>query len=93
MEKRELTCVVCPAGCRITVTLKDGKVTDVQGQTCYVYARDTEAIGDMHMDACDTEFWAATALSSRVYPLKNAETALTLEPSRIYIAEAICNGH
>jgi len=34
MEKRELTCVVCPAGCRITVTLEDGKVTDVQGQTC-----------------------------------------------------------
>ena len=34
METRELTCVVCPAGCKITVTLEDGKVTDVTGQTC-----------------------------------------------------------
>ena len=28
METRELTCVVCPAGCKITVTLEDGKVTE-----------------------------------------------------------------
>ena len=35
MEVRELTCVVCPAGCRVTVTLDDaGKVTEVTGHTC-----------------------------------------------------------
>lgn len=34
METRELTCVVCPAGCRITVTLDEGKVVDVKGNTC-----------------------------------------------------------
>jgi len=34
METRELTCVVCPAGCKITVTLDDGKITDITGQTC-----------------------------------------------------------
>jgi len=79
----------------VTVTGECGRFLriEVQGQTGYVYARDTEAIGDMHMEACDTEFWAETALTSRVYPLKNAETAFTLEHSRIYIAEAICNGH
>lgn len=31
---KELTCVVCPAGCQITVTLTDGVVTDVTGNTC-----------------------------------------------------------
>lgn len=31
---RELTCVVCPAGCKITVTLDDGKITDITGFTC-----------------------------------------------------------
>lgn len=66
---------------------------EAQGQTGYVYARDTEAIGDMHMEACETEFWADTALTTRVYPLKNAEAAMKLEPSRIYIAEALCNGY
>ena len=32
---RELTCVVCPAGCRITVTLnEDGSVASMEGYTC-----------------------------------------------------------
>lgn len=35
MTTKELTCVVCPAGCRITVTLdEDKQVVDVQGNTC-----------------------------------------------------------
>ena len=35
MTERELTCVVCPAGCKVTVTLDDsGKIIDVQGYTC-----------------------------------------------------------
>ena len=79
----------------VMVTGESGRFLriEAQGQTGYVYARDTEAIGDMHMEACATEFWAETALTTRVYPLKNAETALTLEPSRVYIAEAVCNGY
>lgn len=42
-EKRELTCIGCPMGCQITVTLKDGVVTDVSGNTCKIgdtYARE-----------------------------------------------------
>ena len=35
MITRELTCVVCPAGCKITVTLDDDKnVISVKGNTC-----------------------------------------------------------
>ena len=34
MEKRELTCIVCPLGCHITVTLDKGKVIDVRGYSC-----------------------------------------------------------
>ena len=35
MTTKELTCVVCPAGCRITVTLDDeGKITSLTGNTC-----------------------------------------------------------
>lgn len=32
--KRELTCIVCPVGCRLEVELSDGKVTCVKGNTC-----------------------------------------------------------
>ena len=35
MTTKELTCVVCPAGCRITVTLNDkGDIESIEGYTC-----------------------------------------------------------
>lgn len=34
MTTKELTCVVCPAGCRITVKLENGKILSVDGNTC-----------------------------------------------------------
>ena len=32
--KRNLTCIVCPLGCPLEVTLEDGKVVSVTGNTC-----------------------------------------------------------
>ena len=32
--KRELTCIVCPIGCQLSVTLENGAVTEVSGNTC-----------------------------------------------------------
>lgn len=35
MTTKELTCVVCPAGCKVTVTLDDHhQIVDVTGHTC-----------------------------------------------------------
>ena len=34
MEKRELTCIGCPLGCNITVSMENGEVLDVTGNTC-----------------------------------------------------------
>ena len=34
MEKKELTCIGCPVGCTVTVTMQDGTVTDITGNTC-----------------------------------------------------------
>ncbi len=34
MEKRELICIGCPLGCPVTVTMEDGAVTAVEGNTC-----------------------------------------------------------
>lgn len=33
-ENRELTCIRCPLGCQVTVTLEDGVVTGVRGNSC-----------------------------------------------------------
>ena len=34
MEERHLTCIRCPLGCQITVTLDQGEVVKVVGNTC-----------------------------------------------------------
>ena len=42
MTQRQLTCIGCPLGCSITVTLENGEIKDVAGYTCkrgHDYAR------------------------------------------------------
>ena len=34
METRELICINCPLGCALTVTMEQGKVVKVEGNTC-----------------------------------------------------------
>jgi len=34
MDKREIVCIVCPVGCRITAVLENGGVADIKGNTC-----------------------------------------------------------
>ena len=34
METRNLTCIGCPMGCSLTVTLQDGTPTNITGNTC-----------------------------------------------------------
>ena len=46
METKDLTCINCPMGCRITVKMSGGEVISVEGNTCKrgeVYAR-TEVV-------------------------------------------------
>lgn len=33
-ETKELTCIVCPVGCRLRATVEDGQLVDVQGNSC-----------------------------------------------------------
>ena len=34
MEERKLTCIGCPLGCLITVTIKNDEITGITGNTC-----------------------------------------------------------
>ncbi|MBE7029844.1 MAG: DUF1667 domain-containing protein [Ruminococcaceae bacterium] len=47
--ERELTCIVCPLGCTLSVTLENGTVTRVTGNTCPKGKRyaETECINPM----------------------------------------------
>ena len=51
MEQKKLTCIVCPMGCSLTVTLEDGKVQSVSGNTCPRGAKyGEEAVSYTHLD-------------------------------------------
>lgn len=42
VETKQMNCIMCPMGCLLTVTLTDGAVSDVTGNTCprgELYAR------------------------------------------------------
>lgn len=50
-EEQKLTCISCPVGCRMTVTIEDGKVLSVEGFSCKrgdTYARQ-ESVRPMRM--------------------------------------------
>ena len=34
MERREFICINCPLGCALTVTMEQGQVLKVEGNTC-----------------------------------------------------------
>lgn len=36
MEKRELTCIGCPVGCALTVTMEGKEVVKVEGNSCKI---------------------------------------------------------
>ena len=33
-EARVITCIICPVGCRARVTMKNGKITEIEGLEC-----------------------------------------------------------
>lgn len=42
MDKKELTCIGCPIGCQIIVSIEQGNVVEIKGNTCKIgenYAR------------------------------------------------------
>lgn len=50
-ETQQMTCIVCPVGCRMTVTVEDGAFVSVEGNSCKrgeIYARQ-ESVEPMRM--------------------------------------------
>ncbi|MBE5797132.1 MAG: hypothetical protein E7327_07120 [Clostridiales bacterium] len=79
----------------VTVTARTDRFLRIEtgGKAGYVYDRDVQDIGDMAMDAAKAEFYADRAVTARQYPLRHAAKVLSIEPNRVYIAEAVCNGY
>ena len=67
--KRELTCIVCPIGCQLSVTLEDGVVTEVTGNTC---PRGKQYAIDECTNPVRTITTTARASNGGVIPVKTA---------------------
>jgi CxxC motif-containing protein len=97
METRELTCIGCPMGCMLTVTMDKGEVTEVKGNTCPkgdIYARKevvnptrivTSTVkitgGDKERVSCKTESDIPKAKIFEV--MKDIDAAVVTAPANI----------
>ena len=94
MDRAEALLTI-PAETPVTVTATVGKFVRIiaLGQEGYVYARDTADMAALKESPANTELYSESAVTARVLPLKNADKAFDLEPGRVYVADAVCNGH
>ena len=72
MEQQTITCISCPVGCRMTVTLDNGVFVSVTGNTCKrgeVYAKQ--------------ECVAPQRMVTAVIPVKGSKTPLSVKTRRM----------
>lgn len=78
-ENRNMTCIVCPVGCAMEVTIEDGQVAEVEGNECkkgITYAQE-EAVAP-------TRTLASTVMvQGGVFPLVPVRTAEEVPKGRI----------
>ena len=80
MSTRELTCIGCPLGCAITVTMDGSTVTAVTGNTCPrgdAYAR-KEVTNPTRIVT------STVRVNGGIYPMANVKTASDIPKGRIF---------
>ena len=80
MSTRELTCIGCPLGCAITVTMDGSTVTAVTGNTCPrgdAYAR-KEVTNPTRIVT------STVRVNGGIYPMANVKTASDIPKGKIF---------
>lgn len=80
MSTRELTCIGCPLGCALTVTMEGDTVTAVTGNTCPrgdAYAR--KEVTDPTRIVTST-----VRVKGGVFPMANVKTAADIPKDKIF---------
>ena len=78
-ETRELVCINCPLGCGLTVTLKDGDVVKVEGNTC----PKGEAYGKKEVTDPTRIVTSTVRVSGGVLPVVSVKTASDIPKEKI----------
>ena len=78
-ETRELICINCPLGCGLTVTMKDGDVVKVEGNTC----PKGEAYGKKEVTDPTRIVTSTVRVSGGVLPVVSVKTASDIPKEKI----------
>ena len=78
-ETRELICINCPLGCGLTVTIKDGEVEKVQGNTC----PKGEAYGEKEVTNPTRIVTSIVKVTGGVLPVVSVKTASDIPKEKI----------
>ena len=78
-EMRELICINCPLGCGLTVTMKDGEVVKVEGNTC----PKGEAYGKKEVTNPTRIVTSTVRVSGGLMPVGSVETAADIPKEKI----------
>lgn len=79
VEMKQLNCINCPMGCLLTVTVKDGKVTSVTGNTC----PRGEAYGQQELTNPQRMLTSTIRIAHGALPLLPVVSKATLPKGRI----------
>ena len=88
METRELTCIGCPLGCALTVTMNGKEVVEVKGTTCKkgdIYAR-KEVTNPTRIVT------TTVRVSGGAAPMINLKTQSDIPKDKIFACEAALKG-
>lgn len=78
-ETRELICINCPLGCGLTVTIKNGEVEKVQGNTC----PKGEAYGKKEVTNPTRIVTSTVRVTGGVLPVVSVKTASDIPKEKI----------
>lgn len=78
-ETRELICINCPLGCGLTVTMKDGEVVKVEGNTC----PKGEAYGKKEVTNPTRIVTSTVRVSGGLMPVVSVKTASDIPKEKI----------
>ena len=80
METKELTCIGCPLGCRIRITLQDGQICSIDGNTC----KNGEKYARKELTAPTRIVTTTVAVAGGTAPVVSAKTAADIPKEKIF---------
>ncbi len=87
--KKELTCVVCPIGCKLTAEIENGKVISVTGNTCPRGKKYAESELTNPVRTLTSSVRIITDLGTRMLPVK---TSSPIPKGKLFEAMEIIHG-